>query len=76
MWRCWKAGQKLPEIWYAFGKEHSSIRCLVSRWEIVFCRLNRQRKWNRVFPIRLALRVHCNSKAVAFAGRTRKPESA
>ena len=31
MWRRWKAGQSLHEIGRAFGKEHSSIRCLVSR---------------------------------------------
>lgn len=32
MWRRWKAGQSLHEIGRAFGKEHSSIRCLVSRY--------------------------------------------
>jgi hypothetical protein len=31
MWRRWKTGQSLHEIGRAFGKEHSSIRCLVSR---------------------------------------------
>ena len=31
VWRRWKAGQTLREIGCAFGKEHSSIRCLVSR---------------------------------------------
>jgi hypothetical protein len=31
MWPRWKAGPALHEIWRAFGKEHSSIRCLVSR---------------------------------------------
>jgi IS30 family transposase len=31
MWRRWKAGESLHEIGRAFGKEHSSIRCLVSR---------------------------------------------
>ena len=31
MWGRWKAGQSLHEIGRAFGKEHSSIRCLVSR---------------------------------------------
>jgi len=31
MWRRWKAGDSLHEIGRAFGKEHSSIRCLVSR---------------------------------------------
>src|SRR5258708_32695647 len=31
MWRRWKAGQSLHEIGRAFGKEHSSIRCLVAR---------------------------------------------
>jgi len=30
-WCRWKAGQSLHEIGRAFGKEHSSIRCLVSR---------------------------------------------
>ena len=30
MWRRWKAGQSLHEIGRAFGKEHSSIRSLVS----------------------------------------------
>jgi IS30 family transposase len=31
VWRRWKAGQTLHEIGRAFGKEHSSVRCLVSR---------------------------------------------
>jgi hypothetical protein len=31
VWRRWKAGQTLHEIGRACGKEHSSIRCLVSR---------------------------------------------
>jgi hypothetical protein len=31
VWRRWKAGQSLHEIGRAFDKEHSSIRCLVSR---------------------------------------------
>jgi hypothetical protein len=31
-WRRWKTGQTLHEIGRAFGKEHSSIRCLVSRY--------------------------------------------
>ena len=31
LWRRWKAGQTLHEIGRAFGKEHSSIRCLVLR---------------------------------------------
>ena len=31
VWRRWKAGQSLHKIRRAFGKEHSSIRCLVSR---------------------------------------------
>ncbi len=31
VWRRWQAGQTLHEIGRAFGKEHSSIRCLVSR---------------------------------------------
>ncbi len=31
VWRRWKAGQTLHEIGRAFGKEHSSIRCLVLR---------------------------------------------
>ena len=31
MWQRWRAGQSLHEIGRAFGKEHSSIRCLVSR---------------------------------------------
>jgi hypothetical protein len=31
VWRRWKADQTLHEIGCAFGKEHSSIRCLVSR---------------------------------------------
>jgi hypothetical protein len=29
LWRRWKAGQTLHEIGRAFGKEHSSIRCVV-----------------------------------------------
>jgi hypothetical protein len=31
VWCRWKAGQSLHEIGRAFGKEHSSIRCLVLR---------------------------------------------
>jgi hypothetical protein len=31
VWRRWKDGQTLNEIGRAFGKEHSSIRCLVAR---------------------------------------------
>jgi hypothetical protein len=31
VWRRWKAGDSLHKIGRAFGKEHSSIRCLVSR---------------------------------------------
>jgi hypothetical protein len=31
VWRRWKAGQTLHEFGRAFGKEHSSFRCLVSR---------------------------------------------
>ena len=31
VWRCWKAGDSLHNIGRTFGKEHSSIRCLVSR---------------------------------------------
>src|SRR6266446_5246249 len=31
VWRRWKAGQTLHEIGRVFGKEHSSIRCLVAR---------------------------------------------
>jgi len=30
LWRRWKAGQSLHEIGRALGKEHSSIRCVVS----------------------------------------------
>jgi IS30 family transposase len=32
MWRRWKAGESLHEIGRAFGKPHTSIRCLVSRY--------------------------------------------
>ncbi|MGB0033998.1 MAG: hypothetical protein WBP79_00815, partial [Candidatus Acidiferrales bacterium] len=31
VWCRWKAGDSLHKIGRAFGKEHSSIRCLVSR---------------------------------------------
>ena len=31
VWSRWKTGQTLHEIGRAFGKEHSSIRCLVLR---------------------------------------------
>jgi hypothetical protein len=31
IWRRWKAGHSLHEIGRAFGKEHSSVRCLVTR---------------------------------------------
>jgi hypothetical protein len=32
MWRPWKAGQTFDEFGRAFGKPHTSIRCLVSRY--------------------------------------------
>ena len=32
VWRRWKAGQTLHEIGRAFGRPHTSIRCLVSRY--------------------------------------------
>jgi DNA-binding CsgD family transcriptional regulator len=32
LWRRWKQGQSLHEIGRALGKEHSSVRCLVSRY--------------------------------------------
>src|ERR1700674_6055677 len=31
VWRRWKAGQTLHEIGRAYGKDHNSIRCVVSR---------------------------------------------
>jgi hypothetical protein len=31
VWRRWRVGQTLHEIGRAFGREHSSIRCLVAR---------------------------------------------
>jgi hypothetical protein len=31
MWRRWRLGQSLHEIGRGFGREQSSIRCLVSR---------------------------------------------
>src|SRR6266404_9731241 len=30
LWRRWKAGQSLHEIGRAFGKEHTSIHCLLA----------------------------------------------
>ena len=30
VWRRWKSGQTLHEIGRAFGKDHNSIRCIVS----------------------------------------------
>jgi hypothetical protein len=30
VWRRWEAGQSLHQIGRAIGKEHSSVRCLVS----------------------------------------------
>jgi hypothetical protein len=30
LWRRWKAGQSLHEIGRAFGKSHSSTRCVVA----------------------------------------------
>jgi hypothetical protein len=32
VWCRWKAGQSLHQIGRAIGKEHSSVRCLVSRY--------------------------------------------
>ena len=34
VWRRWKAGQTLHEIGRAFGKEHSSIRCLAGYGQV------------------------------------------
>src|SRR6202158_91286 len=48
LWRRWKAGQSLHEIGRAFGKEHSSIRCLVARYGGIVPAVRRRSR--RVLP--------------------------
>jgi IS30 family transposase len=42
LWRRWKAGQSLHEIGRAFGKSHSSIRCVVSHHGGIVPRVRRR----------------------------------
>jgi integrase len=52
VWRRWKAGETLHEIGRAFGKEHSSIRCLVSRHGGI------APAWLKTVKPHLAIRTH------------------
>jgi IS30 family transposase len=42
LWRRWKAGQSLHEIGRAFGKSHSSVRCVVSHHGGIVPRVRRR----------------------------------
>jgi hypothetical protein len=55
-WCRWKAGDSLHKIGRVFGKEHSSIRCLVSR-NGGFVPAVRRRSLSRA-----RFRYHCKSK--------------
>ena len=56
VWRRWKAGQTLHEIGRAFGKEHSSIRCLVSRHGGVAPAVRRRSLLAGWLPVRRSVR--------------------
>ena len=57
VWRRWKAGQTLHEIGRAFGKEHSSIRCLVSRHGGIVPALRRRALLAGWLPVRRSVRL-------------------
>src|SRR6266852_3375491 len=58
MWCRWKAGQSLHEIGRAFGKSHSSIRCVVSHHGGIVPRVRR----------RSLLHSHCLSERTSLEG--------
>lgn len=55
--RRWKAGQTLHEIGRAFGKEHSSICCLVSRYGGIATAVRRRKSLAVWFPILRSVRL-------------------
>jgi hypothetical protein len=57
VWRRWKAGQTLHEIGRAFGKEHSSIRCLVSRHGGIAPAVRRRALLAGWLPVRRSMRL-------------------
>jgi hypothetical protein len=57
VWRRWKAGQTLHEIGRAFGKEHSSIRCLVSRHGGIAPAVRRRSLLAGWLPVRRSVRL-------------------
>jgi hypothetical protein len=57
VWRRWKAGQTLHEIGRAFGKEHSSIRCLVSRHGGIAPAVRRRALLAGWLPVRRSVRL-------------------
>ena len=64
VWRRWKAGQTLHEIGRAFGKEHSSIRCLVSRHGGIAPALRRRPLLAGWLPVRPSVRLWSAQKQV------------
>ena len=57
VWRRWKSGQTLHEIGRAFGKEHSSIRCLVSRHGGIVPAVRRRALLAGWLPVRRTVRL-------------------
>jgi hypothetical protein len=57
VWRRWKAGQTLHEIGRAFGKEHSSIRCLASRYGGIAPAVRRRALLAVWLPVRRSVRL-------------------
>ena len=61
VWRRWKAGQTLHEIGRAFGKEHSSIRCLVSRHGGIAPAIRRRALLGGWLPVRRSVSLASNA---------------
>jgi IS30 family transposase len=71
VWRRWKAGQTLHEIGRAFGKEHSSIRCLVSRHGGIAPAIRRRSEISRGLASGSSIReiAKCLERAVSTVSR-------
>jgi hypothetical protein len=71
VWRRWKEGQTLHEIGRAFGKEHSSIRGLVSRHDGIAPAVRRRAEISRGLASGSSIReiARCLQRAVSTVSR-------